>query len=313
VNEQLDTLQHSRLFQNVPHALVASVLASSPTRSLAAAEVLLHVGQPNDILYVVLSGKLGVLLGGAAGPRHVQINAGDCVGELSVIDGKPVSADVVAEAPTEVLGIESDELWSLLDASPEMARNLLFVLSGRVRHDTTVLTEAARLRLHFERAATVDGLTGLRNRRWLDDAFSRQLTRTLRTGHTASLLMIDIDGFKQVNDRGGHLIGDAVLCRVARVLAEKLRPQDLLARYAGDEFLLMLPECDIDEATTLADRLRQAVAASADDPGHEPLPRTTVSIGVATARLSDSLPALIGLADAALYRAKNAGRNRISR
>jgi diguanylate cyclase (GGDEF)-like protein len=230
-----------------------------------------------------------------------------------VIDGNPVSADVVAESASEVIGVSGDELWALLDVSPEMARNLLFILSGRVRHDSTVLTVAARLRLHFERAATVDGLTGLRNRRWLDDAFARQLTRTLRTGRTSSLLMIDVDGFKQINDAFGHLIGDAVLCRVARTLAERLRPHDLLARYAGDEFLLMLPECDIDEATALADRLRQAVMAAAADPGHEPLPPTTISIGVATARLSDSLPALIGLADSALYRAKESGRNRISR
>ena len=161
MNEQLDTLQHSRLFQNVPHALAASVLASSSTRSLLKGETLLHAGQPNDTLYIVLTGRLGVLLGGPAGPRHVQTGPGDCVGELSVIDGNPVSADVVAEEPTDVLGIDGEELWSVLDVSPEMARNLLFILSGRVRHDTTVLTESARLRLHFERAATVDGLTGL--------------------------------------------------------------------------------------------------------------------------------------------------------
>ena len=243
----------------------------------------------------------------------MQAGPGDCVGELSVIDGNRVSAEVVAEGTTDVLGIAGEELWAVLDVSPEMARNLLFILSGRVRHDSTVLSESARLRLHFERAATVDGLTGLRNRRWLDEAFSRQLTRTLRTGRTASLLMIDVDGFKQINETNGHLIGDAVLCRVARVLAERLRPQDLLARYAGDEFLLMLPECDIDEATALADRLRHAIVLAGEEPAHEPLPVTTVSIGVATARLSDSLPALIGLADTALYRAKQAGRNRISR
>ena len=313
MNEQLDTLQHSRLFQNVPHAVASSVLASGTTRSLAPGDTLLHAGKSNDTLFVVLSGRLNVLLGVPNGPRHTQVGPGDCVGELSVIDGNPVSADVVAESASEVIGVSGDELWALLDVSPEMARNLLFILSGRVRHDSTVLTEAARLRLHFERAATVDGLTGLRNRRWLDDAFARQLTRTLRTGRTSSLLMIDVDGFKQINDAFGHLIGDAVLCRVARTLAERLRPHDLLARYAGDEFLLMLPECDIDEATALADRLRQAVMAAAADPGHEPLPPTTISIGVATARLSDSLPALIGLADSALYRAKESGRNRISR
>lgn len=313
MDERLDTLQHSPLFQHVPHALAASVLASSSTRRLQGGDVLLQAGQPNDSLFIVLSGSLSVHLGGSGGPRHLQVGPGDCVGELSVIDGNPVTANVVADAPTEVLAIDGEQLWSVLDVSPEMARNFLFILSGRVRHDTTVLTEAARLRQHFERAATVDGLTGLRNRRWLDDAFARQLTRTLRMQRTASLHMIDIDAFKAINDAHGHLIGDAVLCRVARVLAERLRPQDLLARYAGDEFLLMLPECDIDEATALAERLRVAVSHASDDPAHEPLPRATVSIGVATARLSDSLPALIGLADTALYRAKGSGRNRISR
>ena len=179
-----------------------------------------------------------------------------------------------------------------------------------MRHDDFVLTETSRLQRHFERAATVDGLTGLRNRRWLEDFFARQLTRSMREARPVSLLIIDVDDFRSVNERHGHLIGDAVLCRVAQVLAMRLRPQDLLARYGGDEFALLLPDTDIDEAVTIGDRLCTSLVATSKEPQHDPLPPTTLSIGVGTARLSDSLSALLSVADAALYRAKHGGKNR---
>ena len=108
-------------------------------------------------------------------------------------------------------------------------------------------------------------------------------------------------------------IGDAVLCRVAQVLAMRLRPQDLLARYGGDEFALLLPDTGIDEAVTIGDRLCTSLVGTSKEPQHDPLPPTTLSIGVGTARLSDSLSALISIADAALYRAKHAGKNRVCR
>jgi diguanylate cyclase (GGDEF)-like protein len=156
----------------------------------------------------------------------------------------------------------------------------------------------------------LDSLTGLRNRRWLDDMFARQIARSLHTQQPASLLMIDVDGFKNFNDEHGHLTGDGVLRSIAQTLNVHVRPQDLLARYGGEEFLLLLPNTVMEGALVVAERLRHAVDQAGAD--RAPLPPATVSIGVAALSGGMSLTELMALADAALYRAKQAGRNCVS-
>jgi diguanylate cyclase (GGDEF)-like protein len=308
-----DALARAALLTDVPRDVAAVLVAGSPTRCLRDGEALLTRGQENRTLFLVLEGNLAVHLGGSRDPAHARVGPGECVGELSVVDGHAASADVLATSPARVLAIDRDALWVAIDASPVLARNLLAILSGRVRQNTQAIADAARLQHVFQQAATVDGLTGLRNRRWMDETFTRQLERTLHEGRAASLMMLDVDGFKRLNDAHGHLVGDATLCRIARVLSDHLRPQDLLARYGGDEFALLLPDADIEEAVRTAERLRAAVAAAVPDPQYDPLPPATVSVGVATARLSNSLHGLIASADAALYRAKEGGRNKVSR
>ena len=165
---------------------------------------------------------------------------------------------------------------------------------------------------HFERVAMVDGLTELPNRRGLDDTFSRQLTRTLREQQPVSLLMVDVDHFKRLNDTHGHLIGDDVLRRVARILRQGVRPQDLVARYGGEEFALLLPNIDAEAAVAIANRLRSAIANPDSEEQSRHLPAATVSIGVAFAQSSISLSELMSQSDAAMYRAKQGGRNRVS-
>ena len=302
------------LFVGAPEPLVQAMVSGCETRELAAGERLLKAGEENDALYVVLSGSLSVHLPGTAQPL-VPIRAGECVGELSLLDGHRVSADVRADSRTLVVAVERELLWWLMEQAPIVARNMLCMLAGRVRNDNRLLQDAERKQSQYEKAATVDALTGLRNRRWLNDAFARQLQRSLSAGQPVSVLMFDADKFKSVNDTYGHPVGDQVLVHIAQTLAAGLRPMDLLARYGGEEFAAMLPNVTEDVACLVAERLRKAVERQQPETDAPSLWPITVSIGVAAAsgQGDTTLQALVNRADRALLVAKQNGRNCVRR
>ena len=162
------------------------------------------------------------------------------------------------------------------------------------------------------RMAAVDSLTGVANRRAVIAALDRDVARCIRTREPIAVMMVDIDHFKAVNDRYGHPVGDQVLCSVVNVLRERVRSQDLVGRYGGEEFMVVLPDTPIKGAYLLALQLCEAVEASSFiHEGHE-IP-VTVSIGVfgGTLQPGDHWDMLISAADRALYEAKNSGRNRV--
>ena len=159
--------------------------------------------------------------------------------------------------------------------------------------------------------ATHDALTELCNRRHFAELADKEIARAMRHGRPLSLCILDVDLFKPINDRHGHIRGDEVLRQVAAVLRRHARSDDVAARIGGEEFALLLPECTAADAAMLADRLREAVESTMFAPGGE-AQRITVSIGVAAlAPHRDSRQALMAAADAALYRAKSEGRNRV--
>lgn len=159
--------------------------------------------------------------------------------------------------------------------------------------------------------AMTDVLTGLANRARLGDVFERELARFQRHGATLAVLMIDLDHFKGVNDRHGHDAGDAVLCRVADLLEQRLRPSDLACRLGGEEFCVVLADATLDDARVISEDLRRMTEAS----GFSYAGRTidlSMSIGLAElGRDGVQLTTLLQAADARLYDAKEAGRNRV--
>lgn len=160
--------------------------------------------------------------------------------------------------------------------------------------------------------ARVDGLTGLGNRSFFDERFSEELLYARRNGGSVSLILLDVDHFKGINDTFGHPFGDVVLQRIAETTRDQLRGHDVACRYGGEEFGLVLPGTDQESARRVAERIRAAIADMRLERKQERV-SVTASLGVATSAAggASSCADMIAAADAALYEAKQAGRNRV--
>jgi len=164
----------------------------------------------------------------------------------------------------------------------------------------------------LEELAMTDSLTGVRNRRCFMQAAALEFERATRHNRPMAIVLIDVDHFKRINDRHGHLSGDQSLIEIARACQQTLRKTDLLARFGGEEFIVLLPETGQREAVRLAERMRSAVASEVRLPGSGRPGEVTISLGaVALSRSTPSLDILIQAADLALYDAKRAGRDRV--
>jgi diguanylate cyclase (GGDEF)-like protein len=174
-----------------------------------------------------------------------------------------------------------------------------------------ILMVGKRLQIRLEQAATRDGLTGIALRSAFEDTAAAELAKSIKTGRMPSLLMIDLDDFKRINDRHGHRGGDAVLKEFVRRTAQVLRSNDLFGRYGGEEFVVLLPATDHAAALQVASRICEAVRAPGTD-GNDTTPAFTASIGVTSALVpGGEVHTLFDQADRALYRAKATGKNRV--
>ena len=191
-------------------------------------------------------------------------------------------------------------------------------LQARVAISERILSLEMQLRealYRLEVAATHDSLTGLLNRQAINEYAEAELSRVHRAGGSMSVAVLDIDHFKSVNDRFGHLVGDRALRHVAETIASTIRPYDKAGRWGGEEFMLVLPETNLDQAFSVAERVRERVASSPVIlPSGEPL-YLHVSLGVSETEAESLVPldTLFNQADEALYVAKRGGRNQVVR
>src|SRR5262249_55810850 len=151
-----------------------------------------------------------------------------------------------------------------------------------------------------------DPLTGLTNRHGGELALQRELARARREKRSVSLVLLDVDHFKQVNDTRGHAVGDRVLRSVARIATDCVRASDLVARWGGEEFLVVLPSVAVDGAREIAERIRSRIEKGAQEPTG-----VTISAGTSEVQSADDLPLALARADVLLHRAKVEGRNRV--
>lgn len=306
----LDSLE---LFRGVAPDDVHDLLQRCERRDLAAGELLLSPGARNEYVYIVLSGILNIHVGSPDTPAIAVMEVGSCVGEMSIIEDRDPSAFVIGAEESHLLLIHQSVLWEMVDASHDFAKNLLVVLSERVRSHNHVIADSFGELKKFERHATTDALTSLANRHTMQELFPSEIQRCIEKETPVAMMMIDVDNFKQFNDMFGHIAGDRALSAVSKILRSQFRPKDLLVRYGGDEFAVLLPGASKEQALAIGERIRIAVSGSTGD-GTDSLIQipVNVSMGVAELTPQGDLDSLTRDADAALYRAKNAGRNQVS-
>jgi len=175
------------------------------------------------------------------------------------------------------------------------------------------LQEVERLQEQLREQALQDPLTGMFNRRYLDAFLERELARARRDGNPLTVMILDIDHFKQINDHYGHLFGDRVIRAIGAALKAGIKGRDFVSRYGGEEFAILLPDTPVSGALVVAENIRRTVAGSRIRRlnSEEVVGNITLSAGIAAFSSVEAGEGLFERADAALYRAKNLGRNRI--
>ncbi|QJQ02231.1 sensor domain-containing diguanylate cyclase [Herbaspirillum rubrisubalbicans] len=202
----------------------------------------------------------------------------------------------------------NQQRWFMMRIAPVLEMESFFVISHSVITGRKLAEQRIeRLNEKLALLAVTDKLTGLANRMKLDETLDSEIARAHRYGTKLSLILLDVDHFKEVNDKFGHSAGDAVLVRIAEILRTNVRATDIVGRWGGEEFLLILPQCDVEASWRMAEKLRLIVERHS----FALVDKRTCSFGVAAYQFGHDGTTLLSLADSALYRAKNNGRNRV--
>lgn len=274
-------------------------------RTYAAGQVVFHENDPGNSAFILVSGRLAIVKGEFSAPIVLGCRSQtESIGEMALLEEAPRSAAVIALEPSTLLEISRDNFFVLLKESTEFTQGVLRLFSRRLRQASLEVESATMEKIQ-------DPLTGLYNRRYMEIMLKHELQRAERSDYQVSLIMMDIDHFKKLNDTYGHPAGDEVLRKLAALMKSQVRRADIACRYGGEEFLIILPETPLEVAGERAETLRTAFGDLIIE--HEgQVMRGNLSLGVATfPQHAQASQQLIQIADTALYTAKTSGRNRV--
>jgi len=288
-------------------------------RKCQPGEVIIREGEAGDVFYAMRSGLAIVIKGEIETPTVIGFRTtGDTIGEMALLENRPRSATVIALQPVLLWKLERDTFHQFLTENPALSLTLMSILSGRIREaDEERLSGTIRERQKevvledLSKLAAHDPLTGLHNRRQMDETLQAEALHATQHKNVVGIIMADIDHFKNINDTYGHRAGDLMLQAVARILKESVRAADSVCRYGGEEFVIILPGTSLEIIERIAEKIRTRFEKYKLEYEGQTL-QATISLGAAIfPQHASSLEQVIQHADQALYQAKRGGRNRV--
>jgi diguanylate cyclase (GGDEF)-like protein len=312
------------LFKDMSGLEVNAVSAFLEPRRFAAGSTVFSEGESGKELFIVRSGRVGSYVTQSDGTRRevYEFPPGALFGEMAIIEDEPRSATCYAKEDTELLVLDGIDFYRLVWNHPIIGVKLL---SSMARVMTAWLDEASgflgglvRWGKAARRRAITDELSGLFNRRFLEETMATRFARGAGSSRRCSLIMLDIDRFREINASFGPQGGDTAIAAVAAAFSPLLREGEVCSRLSGDEFAVFLPNGAIDRALELGEAMRSAAESlrlELPSFSAKPMPAAvTVSLGVAASPDDGASPEeLVAAADKALYKAKEGGRNRVER
>jgi diguanylate cyclase (GGDEF)-like protein len=321
-------LKSVRIFCDLTDEEIQSLLEVLHPRELRKDEILFQQGDPGGELFVVESGSMGiaVTLDDGKSLEIAKFAKGDFFGEMSIFEKESRSASCYAKSRARLLAMNKGEFFQLIDSNPVSAgkvmTRMLSVIRRRLEDTGGFLSDMVQWGEEARRRAITDPLTGLYNRRYLEEALEEYFRKARDSSKPLSVVMLDLDHFREINEKYSEKVGDQVILAAAEVYRRYLRLTDVAARYGGDEFTFILPDTDLERASSLMEDIRRDVEKLTllDELAREgklradkgPVLKVTTSQGLACFPDHASNPkALREAADSALYRAKESGRNRV--
>ncbi len=315
----VSSLRRVGVFSLLDDKEIAEVNRHLGTIDLSAGETLFREGDVGNDLYVLMEGRVAIGIRLPDGTDHeiTQFTSGDFFGEMSIFDNAPRSATCRALEKTVLFGLSKKAFSDIIDDHPQIAIKLMYrmlnVTTQRLRNTSELVTDMVLWGQEARKRAVTDELTGAYNRRFLEDSIGNYVAEAGEKGLPLSLVMADLDNFRQINEQYGSAKGDEAIKEAVRVFRENLRAGDVVARYGGDEFVVIMPETDPDTAAAAAVTVcREVSRLRLLGRPEGPVLAISASLGVAGyPRDARDLKTLKACADAALYRAKEEGRNRV--
>jgi diguanylate cyclase (GGDEF)-like protein len=324
MNPIVEAITDTPLFAGMSGLELNAVSAFLEPRRFLKGDVIFKRGEPGTEMFIVRSGRVASLATDSDGNERVlyEFGSGRFFGEMSIIENEPRSATCAALEDTELLVLEGLDFYRLVWEHPMIGTRMLAsmarVMAGWLDEASGFLHDLVRWGETARKRAVTDALTGLFNRRFIEESTHNRFSRNSGEPPVCSALMLDLDRFHELNERYGTKAGDSIISVAGAAYAKLVRDGDVAARLAGDEFAFFMPDAGPDDAMAAAERIRAETESLyfefADGPGGFPVRVSlSASIGVASSP-SDAADAvsLFAAADKALFKAKESGRNRVA-